>query len=79
MAYRLSPPTLDIILAPLAEKKRQKERENVEKGPYRDRNRKRHTGGVQTEREGEVEQGGNTERGKDTERKKKYGDKQQCC
>lgn len=45
MAYRLSPPTLDIILAPLAEKERERKREmgggSEEKRPYRDKQRGR--------------------------------------
>ena len=42
MAYRLSPPTLDIILAPLAEKERERKRGgSEEKRPYRDKQRGR--------------------------------------
>lgn len=56
MAYRLSPPTLDIILAPLAEEEKQRERETKvkkEKGPYGDSNRK-----TTTHRDTEGETGG---------------------
>ena len=63
MAYRLSPPTLDIILAPLAEKERERKRggggESEEKRPYRDKQRGRR-------RESEEER----ERGKETEKRR---------
>lgn len=42
MAYRLSPPTLDIILAPLAEKERQSEREGEKRKDHIETERERH-------------------------------------
>lgn len=61
MAYRLSPPTLDIILAPLAEKKRQIEREG--------KKRKGHIE-TETERQRHRETQGRRRRESDREREK---------
>lgn len=55
MAYRLSPPTLDIILAPVAEKEKQARQGGKERRKHADAEtvRQRHKGGRERESEGE--------------------------